>query len=180
VTQTSKEKIGFIGVGLMGRPMVLRLLQAGYPVRVWNRTPEKLAVVTAAGAEVVDSIGELVRQSDLVLLCLANTEVVRQVVFASGGVADMAVSGQLLVDLSSIEPDATREFAAQLKHDTGMRWVDAPVSGGVVGAEKGSLAIMAGGLAEDIERIRPVLSSFSQRLTHMRTAPDRSPRSVTR
>ncbi len=167
MTHSSKEKIGFIGIGLMGRPMVLRLLQAGYQVRVWNRTAEKLADVTAAGAEAVDSIAELVTQSDLVLLCLADTEVVRQVVFAADGVADMARFGQLLVDLSSIEPDASREFAAQLKAMSGMRWVDAPVSGGVVGAENGSLAIMAGGLAEDIERIRPVLSSFSQRLTHM-------------
>lgn len=163
----AKEKIGFIGIGLMGRPMVLRLLSSGYEVRVWNRSREKLSAVVAEGAAPVDTVAELVEQSDLILLCLADTDVVEQLVFSSGGVIESARPGQLLIDLSSIEPDATCKFAAELEMQTGMRWVDAPVSGGVIGAETGRLAIMAGGRAEDIQRVRSVLAAFSQRLTHM-------------
>lgn len=101
------------------------------------------------------------------LLCLANTEVVREVVFGAEGIARGARAGQLLVDLSSLEPTATREMAAQLAGATGMGWVDAPVSGGTPGAEAGSLAIMVGGEAADIERVRPVLLTLGQRVTHM-------------
>ncbi|MDT9091173.1 NAD(P)-dependent oxidoreductase, partial [Escherichia coli] len=92
---------------------------------------------------------------NVVMLCLANTEVVREVVFGPGGIVEGARPGQLLVDFSSLEPAATREMAAELEARTGMRWVDAPVSGGTPGAEAGTLAIMAGGRKEDVERVRP-------------------------
>lgn len=101
------------------------------------------------------------------MLCLANTEVVREVVFGPGGIVEGARPGQLLVDFSSLEPAATREMAAELEARTGMRWVDAPVSGGTPGAEAGTLAIMAGGREEDVERVRPVLAHLGQRLTRM-------------
>lgn len=101
------------------------------------------------------------------MLCLANTEVVREVVFGPGGIVEGARPGQLLVDFSSQEPAATREMAAELEARTGMRWVDAPVSGGTPGAEAGTLAIMAGGREEDVERVRPVLAHLGQRLTRM-------------
>ncbi|PNB76861.1 2-hydroxy-3-oxopropionate reductase, partial [Pseudomonas sp. FW305-BF6] len=93
----------------------------------------------------------------VVMLCLADTAVVREVVFGAAGVAEGAKSGQLLVDFSSLEPTATREMATALANKTGMGWLDAPVSGGVVGAEAGSLAIMVGGEAADLARVRPVL-----------------------
>lgn len=160
-------KLGFIGIGLMGKPMTQRLLQAGFDVSVWNRSADKLAEVKAAGATVAGSIGELVEQVDLVLLCLANTAVVEEVVFGTGGVAEFGRADQLLVDFSSSDPQATREFAAKLKDVCGMNWVDSPVSGGVAGAEAGSLAIMCGGEAADIDRIRPMLAPLSQRATHM-------------
>lgn len=160
-------KLGFIGIGLMGKPMTQRLLQAGFDVSVWNRSVDKLAEVKAAGATVAGSIGELVEQVDLVLLCLANTAVVEEVVFGTGGVAEFGRADQLLVDFSSSDPQATREFAAKLKDVCGMNWVDSPVSGGVAGAEAGSLAIMCGGEAADIDRIRPMLAPLSQRATHM-------------
>ena len=160
-------KLGFIGIGLMGKPMTQRLLQAGFEVSVWNRSADKLAEVKAAGAIVAGSIGELVKQVDIVLLCLANTDVVEDVVFGAGGVAECGRAEQLLVDFSSSDPSATREFAAKLKNDCGMHWVDSPVSGGVAGAEQGMLAIMCGGEAADIERIRPLLAPLSQRATHM-------------
>lgn len=151
----------------MGLPMCRRLLAAGYPLTVWNRNPQKCAPLVAAGARQVATPAQLCEHADLVLLCLANTEVVREVVFAADGIAQGARAGQLLLDLSSLEPTATREMAAMLARDTGMAWVDAPVSGGTPGAESGSLAIMVGGEAADIERVRPVLLALGQRVTHM-------------
>lgn len=151
----------------MGLPMCRRLLAAGYPLTVWNRNPQKCAPLVAAGARQVATPAQLCEHADLVLLCLANTDVVRQVVFAADGIAQGARAGQLLLDLSSLEPTATREMAAMLARDTGMAWVDAPVSGGTPGAESGSLAIMVGGEATDIERVRPVLLALGQRVTHM-------------
>lgn len=151
----------------MGLPMCRRLLAAGYPLTVWNRNPQKCAPLVAAGARQVATPAQLCEHADLVLLCLANTEVVREVVFAADGIAQGARAGQLLLDLSSLEPIATREMAAMLARDTGMAWVDAPVSGGTPGAESGSLAIMVGGEAADIERVRPVLLALGQRVTHM-------------
>ncbi|WP_107850999.1 NAD(P)-dependent oxidoreductase [Oceanimonas marisflavi] len=160
-------KLGFIGIGLMGKPMTERLLAAGYDVTVWNRSADKLTEVAAAGAHVAASIGELTEQVDVVMLCLANTAVVESVVFGEGGVAGHGRAGQLLVDFSSSDPDATRDYATRLKAACGMSWVDSPVSGGVAGAEAGTLAIMCGGEEADIERIRPVLAPLSQRVTRM-------------
>ncbi|BAQ73017.1 3-hydroxyisobutyrate dehydrogenase [Pseudomonas sp. Os17] len=159
--------LGFAGIGLMGLPMCRRLLAAGYELTVWNRNPQKCAPLVAAGARQVATPAQLCEHADLVLLCLANTDVVREVVFGVDGVAQGARAGQLLLDLSSLEPSATRDMAAALARDTGMTWVDAPVSGGTTGAESGSLAIMVGGEAADIERVRPVLLTLGQRVTHM-------------
>ncbi|WP_027614385.1 NAD(P)-dependent oxidoreductase [Pseudomonas sp. URIL14HWK12:I6] len=159
--------LGFAGIGLMGLPMCRRLLAAGYPLTVWNRNPAKCAPLVEAGARQVASPAELCEHADVVMLCLADTAVVREVVFGAGGVAECAKSGQLLVDFSSLEPTATREMATELADKTGMSWLDSPVSGGVVGAEAGSLAIMVGGAVADLERVRPVLLSLGQRVTHM-------------
>jgi len=159
--------LGFAGIGLMGLPMCRRLLAAGYPLTVWNRNPAKCATLVEAGARQVTSPAELCGHADIVMLCLADTAVVREVVFGEGGIVEGAKTAQLLVDFSSLEPTATREMAAQLAQRTGMGWLDAPVSGGVVGAEAGSLAIMVGGAAADLERVRPVLLSLGQRVTHM-------------
>ncbi|WP_095077383.1 NAD(P)-dependent oxidoreductase [Pseudomonas sp. Irchel s3h17] len=159
--------LAFAGIGLMGLPMCRRLLAAGYPLTVWNRNPEKCAPLVEAGARQVSTPAELCQHADLVMLCLANTDVVRDVVFGVAGVASGAKPGQLLVDFSSLEPTATREMAEQLASQTAMGWLDAPVSGGVAGAEAGSLAIMVGGESADVERIRPMLLNLGQRVTHM-------------
>ena len=159
--------LGFAGIGLMGLPMCRRLLAAGYPLTVWNRNPAKCTPLVEAGARQVASPAELCEHADVVMLCLADTAVVREVVFGAGGVAECAKSGQLLVDFSSLEPTATREMATELADKTGMSWLDSPVSGGVVGAEAGSLAIMVGGAVADLERVRPVLLNLGQRVTHM-------------
>ncbi|WP_150727610.1 NAD(P)-dependent oxidoreductase [Pseudomonas fluorescens] len=159
--------LGFAGIGLMGLPMCRRLLAAGYPLAVWNRNPDKCRPLVEAGARQVASPAELCQHADVVMLCLADTSVVREVVFGPTGIIEGAKKGQLLVDFSSLEPNATREMAAELDGKTGMGWLDTPVSGGVVGAEAGSLAIMVGGDVQDLERVRPVLLNLGQRVTHM-------------
>ncbi|NNT96075.1 NAD(P)-dependent oxidoreductase [Stutzerimonas nitrititolerans] len=159
--------IAFAGIGLMGLRMCRRLIAAGFPLTVWNRSPDKCAPLVEAGARQVGSPAELCAAADIVLLCLADTAVVREVVFGIGGIVEGALAGQVLVDHSSLEPAATRAMAAELESRSGMRWVDAPVSGGTAGAEAGSLAIMAGGHADVVERVRPVLMHLGQRLTHM-------------
>ncbi len=161
----TKQTLGFIGIGLMGKPMVYRLLSAGFKVNVWNRSPEKIIDVTSAGAKAYDAIEQLVAASDVIILCLKDTEVVEDIVlkhvFGSGR------AGQLLIDLSSIDPQKTRNLAMTLYENCGMAWVDAPVSGGVYGAELGSLAIMAGGAEKDITIARCVLAPLYKQLTHM-------------
>lgn len=159
--------LGFLGIGLMGKPMSLRLLQAGYTLTVWNRSPEKLHDLACAGARIAATPAELVTQADILLLSLADTSVVGDVVFGEDGIASQAGEGKLLVDFSSIEPDATREYAEKLKQANGMQWLDAPVSGGVAGAEQGTLAVMAGGDKADFDRVAPIMTSLSQRFTHM-------------
>lgn len=149
----------------MGKPMTLRLLNAGFKMYVWNRSPEKLQSVTEAGAIACASVAELVKVVDVVILCLADTEAVETVV--NNGIANHGASGKLVIDLSSIHPETTRQLAARLQRQCGMGWVDAPVSGGVAGAEQGSLAIMAGGSDHDIEIARQVLMPLYRQLTHI-------------
>ncbi|WP_374438060.1 NAD(P)-dependent oxidoreductase [Pseudomonas panipatensis] len=164
---SAQPSLAFAGLGLMGVPMSQRLLAAGYPLTVWNRSPGKCDRLAAQGARAVSTPAELCGDAELVMLCLADTAAVREVVFGPGGIVEGARAGQLLVDFSSLEPAATREMAAELEARSGMRWIDAPVSGGTPGAEAGSLAIMAGGREADIERVRPVLAHLGQRLTRM-------------
>lgn len=162
----AKPRLGYIGLGLMGRPMVERLLKAGYEVTVWNRTRAKAEALVAAGAREARTPAELTAASDLVLMCLMDAAATEQVVFGEAGIS--TISGPtIMIDFSSIHPDATRTLAARLVEANGMAWIDAPVSGGVPGAEAGSLAIMAGGAPEDIEAVRPVVMHLCQRFTHM-------------
>jgi len=147
--------------------MCRRLIAAGYSLRVWNRSLDKCRALEEMGAQVVSVPAQLAEGADIVMLCLADTAAVREVVFGPSGVASTAKPGQLLLDFSSVEPAATREMAAELERLSGMRWVDAPVSGGVSGAEAGTLAIMAGGRDEDVDVLRPLLAHLGQRVTHM-------------
>ncbi|WP_198246737.1 NAD(P)-dependent oxidoreductase, partial [methane-oxidizing endosymbiont of Gigantopelta aegis] len=137
-----QKKIGFIGIGLMGKPMCLRLLAAGFSVTVWNRSAAKLKPVLDAGATAATSVADLVRQSDVLLLCLADTAVVEMI--SRTQIFPHVTANTLMIDLSSIAPEATRQLADEAQQ-VGARWVDAPVSGGTKGAESGTLAIMAGG-----------------------------------
>jgi len=164
---TAKARLGFIGIGIMGSQMVLRLLERGWGVTVWNLEPEALAKVTPAGAVAAASPAAVAEASDIVLLCVLHTEAVRACVFGPNGIASAAAPEKLLVDFSTIDPAASREMAGRLRRETGMGWVDAPVSGGPTAARDGSLTVMAGGEAADVERARSVVADLAANFTHM-------------
>ena len=160
-------QLGFIGTGLMGRPMVLRLLAAGYPVSVWNRSAAKLGPLLEKGALARSSAAAVARAADIVMMCVTDQGAAGEVLFGPDGVAAGGGAGKLVVDFSSIAPASAREFAVRLERECGMGMVDAPVSGGTRGAEQGTLAIMAGGRPEHIERVRPMIAHLAQRFTRM-------------
>lgn len=160
-------KCGYIGAGKMGGPMIERLLAAGIEVTLWGRTAEKLRRYEAAGARIAATPAALCRHIDVVITCVSDTEAVRSIVFGPDGIAAGGETGKALVDMSTISPIETVEMAAQLKAQAGMEWIDAPVSGGQTGAVNGTLAVMAGGPAEAIERIRPLLAPLSRSVTRV-------------
>jgi 3-hydroxyisobutyrate dehydrogenase len=164
---SAQPRLGYIGIGLMGRPMALRLLAAGYTLTVWNRSREKLAPLTAKGAHAADSPAAVARAADIVMMCVTDQHAGEQVLFGPDGIAAGGAAGKLVVDFSSIAPASARAFAERLERECGMGLVDAPVSGGTVGAEQGTLAIMAGGRPEHVERARPVVAHLAQRFTRM-------------
>lgn len=162
-----ESRLGYLGLGLMGGPMALRLATAGYALRVWNRSPDKTEPLVAAGAEVAATPRAVAEGSDIVFTCLTDTAAVEAVVFGADGIASGASQGKVLVDFSSMRPDRAAEFAARLRRETGMGWIDAPVSGGVPGATNGTLTVMAGGMPEDFARVEPVVAQLSGRFTLM-------------
>lgn len=159
--------LGYIGLGLMGGPMALRLAAAGYSLHVWNRSPDKLTALTDAGAQAASSPRAVAANSDIVFTCLTDTDAVEAVVFGADGIAGAATADKTLVDFSSMRPDKAKAFADRLRAETGMGWIDAPVSGGVPGAANGTLTVMAGGAESDFDRVRPVLAHLAGRVTLM-------------
>ena len=151
-------KITVLGIGLMGAPMARRLLNAGFQLTLWNRSPDKADSLRGAGAKVAATPKEAVREADLVITMLSDGAAVAQVLFGLGddSAAPAMKPGALLVDMSSILPEQAQAHAHQLA-ERGLSALDAPVSGGTVGAEAGSLAIMVGGDPTDFERARPAL-----------------------
>ncbi len=162
-----KPTIGFIGTGLLGGPIVLRLLDQGYRVIVHDIDRAKLQPLSQRGAGTAASPAEVTAAADIVQLCLISTAAVEAVVAGPDGVIETADAGKLLVDHSTTETAATKRLAARLEAETGMGWVDAPVSGGPPAAAAGALTIMAGGRAADFERARPVLDAIAGSATHM-------------
>ena len=153
-----------LGIGLMGSPMARRLCEAGFPVTGWNRSPGKAERLLAHGGQVAASAAEAVREADVVITLLSDGPAVAAVLL-SPEVRAALRPGTLVVDMSSIKPDEAREHARRLA-DQGVRHVDAPVSGGTVGAEQGSLAIMAGGDAADVAALAPLMAVLG-RCTHV-------------
>lgn len=159
--------VGFIGLGDIGAPMAMRILDAGHALCVFNRTAARTAPFVERGASAAATPADLARACDVILICVTDTASVEEVVFGASGLASASQAGHLVVDLSTIDPMATRAMAARLERLCGASWVDAPVSGGPSGARAGTLAVMAGGDEAQIDRARPVLMSFAGRVTRM-------------
>jgi 3-hydroxyisobutyrate dehydrogenase-like beta-hydroxyacid dehydrogenase len=160
-------RIGYVGVGLMGLPMVKRLVSLGYPVTAYDVLPRQNEAALAAGARVAGSPAEAARAADLVLLNLPTTDAVEAAVFGDAGVASVLQAPQLLIDFSTVKVDKGRAFAARLREAAGCGWVDAPVSGGPPASGSGTLTVMAGGEAADIARVAPLMADIAARCTHM-------------
>jgi 3-hydroxyisobutyrate dehydrogenase-like beta-hydroxyacid dehydrogenase len=164
---TTKPRLGYVGVGLMGRPMTKRLLALGYEVRAFDIVPAQVDAARAAGAVAARSPADAATGVDLVVLNLPTTEAVEQAVFGEGGVASVVRPPQLVIDFSTIKVDKCRAFAAKLRESTGAGWIDAPVSGGPPASGAGTLTVMAGGDPAEIERARPLFADVAGRFTHM-------------
>jgi 3-hydroxyisobutyrate dehydrogenase len=159
-------RIGFAGIGLMGLPMCQRLLTAGYPLTVWNRSAEKCQPLITAGAQQAVTQQALVENNDIIMLCLADTAAVEHVAMGEAGLLHFLNSPKIVIDFSSISPAATKTLAAKAG-EKNAQWIDAPVSGGVTGAEAGALVIMAGGDESTVTSVLPVLQTLAQRITYM-------------
>ncbi|MXZ42112.1 MAG: NAD(P)-dependent oxidoreductase [Caldilineaceae bacterium SB0666_bin_21] len=162
------EKIGFIGLGIMGRGMAANLLAKGFDVAVWNRTARRADGLVEAGAARAESPAAVAQGCPIVITCVSDTPDVEAVVLGPGGVIEGVSSDSLVIDCSTISPQATLEIAKALEAK-GASMLDAPISGGSEGAEKGTLSIMVGGRAEDFERARPCLEAMGTTITHVGT-----------
>lgn len=153
---STSVNVAFLGIGLMGSRQAKRLLDAGHSLTVWNRSREKAEALSAFGARVVDTAAEAVADADVVILMLENGRIVTDVLFSQGAAGSLR-PGAVLVDMSSIKPAEAQEHAKRLA-ERGVHHIDAPVSGGTLGAEQGTLAIMAGGESDIFDRVESILA----------------------
>ena len=157
-------RVGFVGLGTMGGAMAANVARAGFAVTAWNRTPGRASELGELGVVLVDSPAAVAAASDVIVTIVSDTPDVEAVLFGPGGVAAGAANGALVVDMSTISPSATRDFAGRLA-EQGVAMLDAPVSGGSEGAKKGTLTIFVGGEAADLERARPALEAMGTTIT---------------
>ena len=157
--------IGFIGCGIMGRPMAGHLQKAGHPLHLYSRTPSKGADLVAAGARAAESPADVARSAEVIVVVVTDSPDVEEVVAGPRGILEAVRPGTIVVDMSTISPAVERRLDARLR-ERGACLVDAPVSGGDVGARNATLAIMAGGEAEALERVRPILLKMGKSVTH--------------
>lgn len=158
---------GFIGLGVMGMAIARRLQAGGVGLRVWNRSADKSAPLREAGAVACETPAAVAAQADVVVLCVRDETAVERVLFGDGGLADGAGPRTVVVDHSSIGPDATRAIAARLAERCGAAFVDAPVSGGTPAAERGALTVMAGGEQAAFDRALPLMRSYARNINLM-------------
>ena len=163
----NRPRLGYVGVGLMGLPMVKHLLPRGYSVKAYDIVPAQVEAARSAGARAASSPADAATGVDFVLLNLPTNEAVEQAVFGDRGVAAALRPPQLLIDFSTIKVDKCKAWGAKLRETTGCSWIDAPVSGGPPASGSGALTVMAGGDAADIERARPFFADVAARFTHM-------------
>jgi 3-hydroxyisobutyrate dehydrogenase len=160
------EKVGFVGLGIMGQGMARNLLKAGFEVTVWNRTAGKMGPLVEVGGKAGQNPADVAAQSDVIVICVSDTPDVEAVILGERGILEGAKAGSLVVDCSTISPLATRELAKKLA-EKNIAMLDAPVSGGSEGAAKGTLSIMVGGAAKDFERAMPVFQAMGKTITHV-------------
>ena len=160
------ERVGFIGLGIMGAPMAGNLLNAGFRVTVWNRSPSRSQPLVEAGAQGADSPAAVAAASEVTISCVTNSPDVEEVALGPAGVIEGAKPGSVYIDCSTIAPATARRVAEHLKAKQ-IDMLDAPVSGGDVGARAGTLAIMAGGDAAVFERCLPVLQAMGKTIVHV-------------
>lgn len=165
-TGTQKERIGLIGLGIMGLPMARNLMKAGYSLTVNNRSPEPEQALAAEGAQVARTAREVAERSDIVITMLPDSPQVEEVVLGENGVAEGLRAGSLYIDMSSVAPSTARKVAEALQAQ-GADALDAPVSGGQVGAEQGTLSIMVGGSEEGFERARPIFEAVGKNIVYI-------------
>ncbi|NJP90249.1 2-hydroxy-3-oxopropionate reductase [Nonomuraea sp. FMUSA5-5] len=158
--------IAFIGLGIMGSPMAVHLVEAGHAVTGYNRTPEKARPLVAAGGRAAESIADAVTGAEVVALMVPDSPDVQDVLTGPDGVFEHAAPGTLIIDFSTIRPDVTRELAAEAGR-RGLRYLDAPVSGGEAGARNATLSIMVGGEADAFEAARPVFDAVGRTVVHV-------------
>src|SRR6201991_1405890 len=169
MSDTERGTVGFIGLGVMGAPMARNLLAAGYEVVAWNRGAGPLEELAAAGARAADGPAAVAREADVVISIVKDDAAVREVLGGPEGAIAAARPGALVIDMSTVSPAAARELAAEAAA-RGVAFLDAPVSGGDVGARDGTLSIMVGGEADAVERARPVFEVLGSRVTHVGAA----------
>ena len=162
----SKPKLGYLGLGLMGSQMTKRLIKTGYQVTGFDPDPDKMGAAAANGVIAAASPAEVARASDIVQACVINTPALIEAIFGPDGIVEGGDADKIFLDHSTTIADKTRQLAARLKGETGMGWVDAPVSGGPPAAGTGELAIMVGGNDDDVIRVQPVLDTLGHN-THM-------------
>jgi 2-hydroxy-3-oxopropionate reductase len=160
------EKVGFIGLGIMGLGMARNLLRAGFDLTVWNRTASKAEGLASEGAKLANSPAGLAGRCDIIVLCVSDTPDVEEVLFGENGAIQGARAGSLVIDCSTISPIKTKQFAAGLA-EKGVHMLDAPISGGSEGAARGTLSIMIGGEASQVERAMPYLQAMGKTITHV-------------
>lgn len=161
----TNKKIAFLGLGLMGSPMAANLARRGYQVKAWNRSSDRPGIKTAAqaGATIVDSIQSSVADAEIIFSCVGDVADVEEVLLGEAGVVNYAQPNALVVDLSTIGSQAAKDIATEL-HRRQLRFLDAPVSGGDIGAINGTLTIMVGGEAKDFEECKPLFAAMGQNI----------------
>lgn len=159
-------RIGFIGLGAMGQPMARNLLKAGYTLTVYNRTAQRAVPLALDGAAVAVSSAAVAAESDVIITMVSDSAAVEQVLLGEGGVIEQIKPGSVVIDMSTISPETTRKLAAALR-ERGCDLLDAPVSGGVAGAEGGTLAIMVGGSPATFTRCLPILEALGKKIMLM-------------
>jgi 3-hydroxyisobutyrate dehydrogenase len=158
--------IGFIGLGLLGQAMALRLVQQGFSLVVWNREPERSQALADAGAQLATSPEDVARQCRVICVCVIDGSAVREIVFGPQGIAQAPRRRRTVVDFSTVDPQETRAIADRA-NAADMAWIDAPVSGGPPAALSGNLTLMCGGKPDDLALVEPVLSALGKRRTHV-------------